>query len=401
MSTVKPQLDVDNNTGIIDQMIESKVFLFEPWFMGIIVAILLVIIVLTLLYALLCQRHGRKYSREAILDLSEDQIIREPKNSYTKPIIIVFVCLILIFLTIGVAYCAHYMRSSDKSFEDVYSSAWAFISKLAQEPWFISILFGILLIIVVLFSVHSLLKESKKADTKETSHKGKVNRRSNNKKGVCSQPWFIAFLCAVVLIIILSVALFRLLCQKHGEKFMDTATRFFFFEPWFFGIVVGVVLVILIVFNIYRILRGRGENYSVNDDQTNQQEHNVESQGFDEYQSKPNTNAQNLSSQSQEPQSPAKSTTSSAPMANSPIHQQQVTNVESKPQPTMPASLSLHITEGHFYDEKQFHDEDDSMAEYGLGENDQFNDEGSFIGLYNRDRIQNYMAQFNKNNLNN
>lgn len=62
-------------------------------------------------------------------------------------------------------------------------------------------------------------------------------------------------------------------------------------------------------------------------------------------------------------------------------------------------SLSLQLNEGNFYDEKQFHDEDDSMAEYGLGENDQFNDEGSFIGLYNRDRIQNYMAQFN--NLNN
>ncbi len=68
---------------------------------------------------------------------------------------------------------------------------------------------------------------------------------------------------------------------------------------------------------------------------------------------------------------------------------------------TVMPSLSLQLNEGHFYDEKQFHDEDDSMAEYGLGENDQFNDEGSFIGLYNRDRIQNYMAHFNKNQLNN
>ena len=65
------------------------------------------------------------------------------------------------------------------------------------------------------------------------------------------------------------------------------------------------------------------------------------------------------------------------------------------------ASVKVPLKQTHFYDEKQFHDEDDSMAEYGLGENDQFNDEGSFIGLYNRDRIQNYMAHFNKNQLNN
>ena len=39
------------------------------------------------------------------------------------------------------------------------------------------------------------------------------------------------------------------------------------------------------------------------------------------------------------------------------------------------------------YDEKFFHDEDDSMAEYGNGENVQFDEDGSFIGLYNKDRI--------------
>jgi len=131
----------------------------------------------------------------------------------------------------------------------------------------------------------------------------------------------------------------------------------------------------------------------------------VESQGFEEYPSKSvnqncvnsenlvenqptnipvqlTTNAQQEPFKTQEP----KIYTSAAPAS-------------SAEQVILP-SLSLQLNEGHFYDEKQYHDEDDSMAEYGLGENDQFNDEGSFIGLYNRDRIQNYMAQFNKNHLN-
>ena len=50
-----------------------------------------------------------------------------------------------------------------------------------------------------------------------------------------------------------------------------------------------------------------------------------------------------------------------------------------------------------YFDEKQFHDEDDSMAEYGNGENGKFNEDGSFIGLYGRDRIQTYVVQYNQN----
>ena len=50
-----------------------------------------------------------------------------------------------------------------------------------------------------------------------------------------------------------------------------------------------------------------------------------------------------------------------------------------------------------YFDEKQFHDEDDSMAEYGNGENGKFNEDGSFIGIYNRDRIQTYVVQYNQN----
>ena len=50
-----------------------------------------------------------------------------------------------------------------------------------------------------------------------------------------------------------------------------------------------------------------------------------------------------------------------------------------------------------YFDEKQFHDEDDSMAEYGNGENGKFNEDGSFIGLYGRDRVQTYVVQYNQN----
>lgn len=53
-----------------------------------------------------------------------------------------------------------------------------------------------------------------------------------------------------------------------------------------------------------------------------------------------------------------------------------------------------------YFDEKQFHDEDDSMAEYGNGENGKFNEDGSFIGLYGRDRIQTYVVQYNQNQTN-
>ena len=37
------------------------------------------------------------------------------------------------------------------------------------------------------------------------------------------------------------------------------------------------------------------------------------------------------------------------------------------------------------------------MAEYGNGENGKFNDDGSFIVLYGRDRVQTYIVQYNGN----
>lgn len=141
----------------------------------------------------------------------------------------------------------------------------------------------------------------------------------------------------------------------------------------------------------------------------------VESQGFDEYPSKNTAVAQTSANPVNNQEVPSKPVSlpikqQEQEQPQSPQQQLQIKNnnfdydqhVKSSAavQTVMP-SLSLQLNDGHFYDEKQFHDEDDSMAEYGLGENDQFNDEGSFIGLYNRDRIQNYMAQFNKNQLNN
>lgn len=36
------------------------------------------------------------------------------------------------------------------------------------------------------------------------------------------------------------------------------------------------------------------------------------------------------------------------------------------------------------------------MAEYGNGENAKFNEDGSFIGLYGRDRVQTYIVQYNQ-----
>jgi hypothetical protein len=41
------------------------------------------------------------------------------------------------------------------------------------------------------------------------------------------------------------------------------------------------------------------------------------------------------------------------------------------------------------------------MAEYGNGEGGKFNEDGSFIGLYGRDRVQTYIVQYDKNDANN
>ncbi len=89
------------------------------------------------------------------------------------------------------------------------------------QPWFISIVFGVLLVVAILFKIHSILDDQTKTKSAIT-HKRKVNRAL--KQSPFSQPWFVAFLCAVVLIIILSVALFYLLVQKQGEEFWGKKT---------------------------------------------------------------------------------------------------------------------------------------------------------------------------------
>lgn len=392
--------------GIFDKLVDSRMFLLEPWFMGAGVILLLIIIIFTILYAMLFQRRNRRQSREAILNLTEDQTLFEPKICYRKQLSIIFTCVLLIIILIILNSYAYHMRSSGESFAEINGKIWNHMYSFINEPWLIGIVFGVLLVVAILFSIHSILKET---DASKSTEKSKKCKTPMNK--LCAQPWFIAFMIAVFVIIILSVALFYLICQKHGEDFMETASRFFLIEPWFFGIVVGVVLITIIVFNIYRILRGNGENYSVNDEQGTKQEIVVESQGFDEYPSKNTMSVENSVNPKQELSSrPTSFNQQQQQQQQEPQQEKQQTsiNLESSHimssaavQTTVPPSLSLQLNEGHFYDEKQFHDEDDSMAEYGLGENDQFNDEGSFIGLYNRDRIQNYMAQFNKNNLNN
>jgi len=299
------------------------------------------------------------------------------------------------------------MRASNECFSEVVTRTWNCVVLVVTQPWFIGIMFGVLLVTAIFFKVHWILED--KPSSKKTKRR---LSRGAPKPSVFSQPWFVAFLCAVVLIIILSVALFYLLVQKQGEEFWETASRFFLIEPWFFGIVVGVVLVTIILFSIFRILRGSGENYTVDDnDQLNNRDIVVESQGFDEYPSKKATVAQASVNpvNNQEAPKPVSSPITQQEQEQPKLPQQeQINNFDyeqhaksSAAVQTVMPSLSLQLNDGHFYDEKQFHDEDDSMAEYGLGENDQFNDEGSFIGLYNRDRIQNYMAHFNKNQLNN
>lgn len=309
------------------------------------------------------------------------------------------ICLLLVALLIGINVVVYEIRGNEETFHEFYTRICNIVYSFIKQPWFIGIVFGVLLLLAVVLSIRSIIQENK-----VSSRQPKNRRVSRKEKRLGSQPWFIAFIFAVVLIVILTMALFYLLFQQHGETFKESVSRFFILEPWFFGIVVGVLLLTLIIFNIYRILRGNGENYSVDGDITGDKVIPIESQGFDEYPSKGTVN-QSLVSPSSVEQKPFVmpiSTETKSPV-NEVSAQGPVTliNMPNQNKNVIQPSLSLQLNEGNFYDEKQFHDEDDSMAEYGLGENDQFNDEGSFIGLYNRDRIQNYMAQFNKNNLNN
>jgi hypothetical protein len=132
-------------------------------------------------------------------------------------------------------------------------------------------------------------------------------------------------------------------------------------EPWFIGLMVSLALLIIILVNVCILVRERGGKYSVQEKEPFNQNQMLttnggggEGQGFDEYQK-----------------------TIAEGMINPPVL-------------TGPSNM--------FFDEKQFHDEDDSMNEYGNGENGKFNEDGSFIGLYGKDRIQTYVVQYNQQN---
>ena len=126
-------------------------------------------------------------------------------------------------------------------------------------------------------------------------------------------------------------------------------------EPWFIGMMIALALLIVILINVCVLVRERGGKYSVQEKEPFQNQiMSSESQGFDEY-------------QKNQPEGGGRGV----------------------PVVTGPSQL--------YFDDRQFHDEDDSMAEYANGENGKFNEEGSFLGLYGKDRIQTYIVQYNQN----
>lgn len=122
-------------------------------------------------------------------------------------------------------------------------------------------------------------------------------------------------------------------------------------EPWFIGLMVAISILLIIVINVCVLVRERGGKYSVHEKEPFNEHQGGDDQGFDEYQ-KPD---------------------------------------DDYSRPPGPGA----------FDDGRFHDEDDSIAEYGNGENGKFNEDGSFIGLYGRDRVQTYIVQHNNNQSNN
>ena len=95
--------------------------------MGIAVSVLLIIIVVTFLYALLCRKSSRRESEEAILDLDEGEatIIRR-KRSNKAPCVIVIVCLVLIALLIVISYFVYEIRIRNEPVQGNYSTEFEF-----------------------------------------------------------------------------------------------------------------------------------------------------------------------------------------------------------------------------------------------------------------------------------
>jgi len=96
------------------------------------------------------------------------------------------------------------------------------VYELLKQPWFISGVFGVLLLLAILLTVRAMLvdkKVKKQHDQRRASRKSTSSYRTSKKSGACQEPWFVAFIFAVGLIIILSFALFLLIVQREGETF--------------------------------------------------------------------------------------------------------------------------------------------------------------------------------------
>jgi len=102
--------------------------------MGIAVSVLLIIIVVTFLYALLCHKSSRRESEEAILDLDEGEatIIRR-KRSNKAPCVTVIVCLVLIALLIVISYFVYEIRIRNEPVQGNYSTEFEFCVECGES----------------------------------------------------------------------------------------------------------------------------------------------------------------------------------------------------------------------------------------------------------------------------
>lgn len=85
--------------------------------MGIAVTVLLVIVIATLLYTMLCRQHKRRNSREAILNMTEEQEHAQLKPSCKKPCAIISLCIVLIVVIVGVNFIVFHLRDTGKTLQ--------------------------------------------------------------------------------------------------------------------------------------------------------------------------------------------------------------------------------------------------------------------------------------------
>ena len=100
---------------IFEKIINSNIIVLEPWFMGIAVTVLLVIIIATLLYTILCRSRKRRHSHEAILNMTEEQERAQLNPSCKKPCAIISLCAFLITLFVSVNFLVFHLRETGKT----------------------------------------------------------------------------------------------------------------------------------------------------------------------------------------------------------------------------------------------------------------------------------------------